>query len=42
MVKSCFYSLDNDEKSLEEISNSILFYNGPRDLLDIKNHPIKY
>lgn len=42
MVKSCFYSLDNDEKSLEEISNSILFYNGPRDLVDIRNHPIKY
>ena len=42
MVKSCFYSLDNDEKSLEEISNSILFYNGTRDLLDIKNKPIKY
>lgn len=42
MVKSCFYSLDNDEKSLEEISNSILFYNGTRDLLDIKNNPIKY
>ena len=42
MVKSCFYSLDNDEKSLEEISNSILFYNGTVDLLDIKNHPIKY
>lgn len=42
MVKSCFYSLDNDEKSLEEISSSILFYNGPRDLLDIKNKPIKY
>ena len=42
MVKSCFYSLDNDEKSLEEISNSILFYNGTIDLLDIKNHPIKY
>lgn len=42
MVKSCFYSLDNDEKSLEEISSSILFYNGTRDLLDIKNKPIKY
>ena len=42
MVKSCFYSLDNDEKSLEEISSSILFYNGNRDLLDIKNKPIKY
>lgn len=42
MVKSCFYSLDNDEKSLEEISNSILFYNGPRDLVDINNNPIKY
>ena len=42
MVKSCFYSLDNDEKSLEEISSSILFYNGHRDLLDIKNKPIKY
>lgn len=42
MVKSCFYSLDNDEKSLEEISSSILFYNGTRDLLDIKNNPIKY
>ena len=42
MVKSCFYSLDNDEKSLEEISSSILFYNGPRDLVDIINNPIKY
>ena len=42
MVKSCFYSLDNDEKSLEEISSSILFYNGIRDLVDVKNHPIKY
>ena len=42
MVKSCFYSLDNDEKSLEEISSSILFYNGDIDLVDVKNHPIKY
>ena len=42
MVKSCFYSLDNDEKSLEEISSSILFYNGDIDLVDIRNNPIKY
>lgn len=42
MIKSCFYSLDNDEKSLEDISNSILFYNGIKDLVDIKNNPIKY
>ena len=42
MVKSCFYSLDNDEKSLEEISNSILFYNGTVDLVDVRNNPIKY
>ena len=34
----CFVS----ELSLEEISNSILFYNGDIDLLDIKNNPIKY
>lgn len=41
-LKTCFYSLDNDEKSLEDISNSLVFFNGLQGLKDSKNNEINY
>lgn len=41
-AKTCFYSLDNDEQSLEEIKSTLLFYNGNVEMKDIDGNPITY
>lgn len=40
--KLCLYSLNGDEKSLSEISASLVLFDGYEKLLDINGNPIKY
>ena len=40
--KTCFYSLSNDEWNLEEITSTILFYNGHINMKDLKGNSINY
>ena len=41
-AKPCFFSLDGDEKSLEEISSALVFYNGHKDLVDHKGNAVPF
>lgn len=41
-AKPCFFSLDNDEKSLEEISNALVLYNGHKDLVDYRGSTVPF
>lgn len=39
-AKPCFFSLDGDEKGLEEISSALVLYNGHKDLVDYRGSQI--
>jgi hypothetical protein len=39
-AKPCFFSIDGDEKGLEEITNALLMYNGHKDLVDYRGSQI--
>lgn len=41
-AKTCFYNLENDEKSLSDISSVLLFYNGQVTPTDFDGNTIKY
>lgn len=41
-AKTCFYNLENDEKSLSDISSVLLFYNGQVTPIDFDGNSIKY
>ena len=41
-AKPCFFSLDGDEKSLEEITNALVLYNGHKDLIDYKGNAVPF
>ena len=41
-AKTCFYNLENDEKSLSDISSVLLFYNGQVTPTDFDDNRIKY
>ena len=41
-AKTCFYTLENDEKSLSDISSVLLFYNGQVTPTDADNNNIRY
>ena len=41
-AKPCFFSLDGDEKSLEEISSALVLYNGHKDLVDYKGNAVPF
>lgn len=41
-AKTCFYTLDNNEQSLEEIKSALLFYNDTVSMNDIAGNPINY
>lgn len=41
-AKTCFYNLENDEKSLSDISSVLLFYNGRVQPVDFNGNSIKY
>lgn len=41
-AKTCFYNLENDEKSLSDISSVLLFYNGQVTPTDFDGNSIKY
>lgn len=41
-AKPCFFSLDNDEKSLEEITNALVLYNGHKDLVDYRGSTVPF
>lgn len=40
--KPCLFSLDGDEKSLEEISSALVFYNGRKELRDYTGSTIDF
>lgn len=42
MSKTCFYTLDNNEQSLSDISTTLLFWNGNKTLKDVKGNNIYY
>lgn len=41
-AKTCFYNLQNDEKSLTDVSSVLLFYNGQVEPTDYNGNSIKY
>lgn len=41
-AKTCFYNLENDEKSLSDISSVLLFYNGQVEPKDFDGNRIRY
>lgn len=41
-AKTCFYNLENDEKSLSDISSVLLFYNGQVEPEDFDGNRIRY
>lgn len=41
-AKTCFYNLENDEKSLSDISSVLLFYNGQLEPEDFGGNRIRY
>lgn len=41
-AKTCFFNLDNNNKSLSDISSTLLFFNGFKELKDTKNNVLKY
>ena len=41
-AKTCFYNLENDEKSLSDISSVLLFYNGQVEPTDFDGNRIRY
>lgn len=41
-AKPCLFSLDGEEKSLEEITNSLVLYNGHQDLVDYKGNAVPF
>lgn len=41
-AKPCFFSLDGDEKGLEEITSSLVFYNGHKDLVDYRGSEVPF
>lgn len=41
-AKPCFFSIDGDEKSLEEITNALVLYNGHKDLVDYRGNTVPF